>query len=132
MKSRARKKKMPSRKKTVAKHSSNTPAAAAAVPRPRRKLPEAMRAVGFDENVVADVFYALVKRLHSGRRSKRPEKLLLDAMKESFRIFYPPTRGGAASDQPGTVELVHFVPRPERTEEKPPGSGSGPGPGSAA
>jgi hypothetical protein len=83
-----------------------------------------MRAAGVDEERIAQCFAAQIDRMEAGRRTRIPGKLLLDYLKECVRILYAPARRGAESEQPTTVELVHFVPRPDRQGEKPPGSGS--------
>lgn len=92
-------------------------------PRPRVKLPEAMRAVGLDEQSLAQCLAQQVKQLKSGSKGQKriPRKLLLDYLKECVRILYAPARRGDMPEQPAKIELVHFVPRPDRSiDAKPP------------
>ncbi|HEV2489519.1 MAG TPA: hypothetical protein VGT03_06910 [Candidatus Acidoferrales bacterium] len=120
--SHAKKKRKRSRKKRATKHSPIPRAPESGAPRPRRKLPDAMRAAGVDEERIALSFAEQLDRLEGRKKTKGriPGKLLLDYLKECVRIVYAPARRGVESEQPTTVELVHFVPRPERNEQKPP------------
>lgn len=82
-----------------------------------------MREQGLDETKVAAKF----KRLLSRVDNKGHEKLMLDTLKECSKHLEPDpaARAGADSDAPVPIQLVHFVPRPEREEtpaEEPPGS----------
>jgi hypothetical protein len=93
-------------------------------PRPRKKLPDAMREAGLDEQSIAQCFAKHIRQLQSKKPPRVPRKLLLDFLKECVRILYAPSRRGDVPEQPRTVELVHFVPRPDRSNDKPPGEGS--------
>ena len=84
-------------------------------PRPRVKLPEAFRAFGLDEYAIAQFFAEQVSRMLEGKRSSIPGKLLLDWLKEAIRVIFPPARRGDIPEQPAKIELVHFVPRPDRS-----------------
>lgn len=81
-----------------------------------------MRAAGLDEDALAGYYFRQLRRIESGEKStpRVPEKMLLDVLKECTKIMFAPARREAALEQPTTVELVHFVPRPEREEPKPP------------
>src|SRR5690348_19638 len=90
-------------------------------PRPRVKLPDAMRGIGLDEHWVAQCLARHVTELQSKNPPRLPRKLLLDYLKECVRILYAPARRGDMPEQPAKIELVHFVPRPDRSNEaKPP------------
>lgn len=94
-------------------------------PKPKRKLPDAFRTMGLDEYAIASEFATQVKQIKTGKRSKVPRKLLLDYLKECVRILYAPARRGDIPERPPTIELVHFVPRPDRSgNEPPPATGS--------
>ncbi|HEV2298328.1 MAG TPA: hypothetical protein VGR72_07410 [Candidatus Acidoferrales bacterium] len=88
------------------------------------KLPDAMRAAGLDEQSLAQCFAKHIKQLQSKRPPRLPRKLLLDYLKECVRILYAPARRGDAPEQPAKIELVHFVPRPDRSNDKPAGDGN--------
>jgi len=86
------------------------------MPRSRKRrrvhLGEAMRKSGLDEYKAAETMAGLVDNLAKSDENK----LLLDALKESFRILEPARteRASVAPDAPVKVQLVHCVPRPER------------------
>ena len=93
-----------------------------AAARPRVKLPEAMRATGLDEHAIAQCFAEQLHQIREPSGAPRiSRKLLLDYLKECVRILYAPARRGDAAEQPAKIELVHFVPRPDRSNDKPPG-----------
>ena len=91
-------------------------------PRPRVKLPEAFRAVGLDEYAIAQCFAEQIQHILDPEKKPRiSRKLLLDFLKEWVRILYAPARRGDLPEQPAKIELVHFVPRPDRSGTKPDG-----------
>ena len=94
-----------------------TSAVRGAAPHPRLKLPDAFRAIGLDEQKIARCFAKHIKQMQSKKVPRAPRKLLLDWLKEAIRVLYPLARRGDAPEQPQTIELVHFVPRPDRTSD---------------
>ncbi|HKW89747.1 MAG TPA: hypothetical protein VJN21_13445 [Candidatus Acidoferrales bacterium] len=89
-------------------------------PRPRVKLPEAFRAIGLDEYGIAQCFAEQIEDIrHPDKKKRISRKLLLDFLKECVRVLYAPARRGDALEQPAKIELVHFVPRPDRSNDKP-------------
>ncbi len=76
-------------------------------------MPEALRVAGLDELR----FAKMIRRLINGL--SKPEtnfKLLLDAIKEWGRHLAPAgTAERAASDAPVPIQLIHNVPRPDRS-----------------
>lgn len=80
------------------------------------KLPDAFRAIGLDEPAIAQLFAEQLQQILEPAGAPRiSRKLLLDWLKEWARILFPLARRGDAPEQPQTIELVHFVPRPDRT-----------------
>jgi hypothetical protein len=91
-------------------------AASARGPRPRVRLGDAMREKGLDEIAAARVMARFIREVSN---KKPKDKLLLEALKEVFRVLEPVRTGDrAAPDAPVPVQLVHFVARPR--ESKPP------------
>lgn len=87
-------------------------------PRPRVKLPEAFRAIGLDEYAIAQCFAEQIEQIRNPEKKQRiARKLLLDWLKECVRILYAAARRGDVPEQPATIELVHFVPRPDRSSD---------------
>jgi len=118
---RVTKRKAWSRKKgTQGKQSAIVPAKAEtppmALPRPRIRFRNALRAVGLDEWQIAWILRGKVEQLKESKSSS-DNKLLLDYMKEAIRHLDPASAAAAANaaspDAP-TVELVHHVGRPDR------------------
>ncbi len=91
-----------------------------AAPGPRKRLPDAMREAGVDERSIAECFAKHIRQLQSKKPPRVSRKLLLDWLKEAIRIVFPPARRGAEAEQPQTIELVHFVPRPDRSGDAKP------------
>jgi hypothetical protein len=84
-------------------------------------MPDALRAAGLDENAIAQCFVEQFRQLQAKHPPRLPRKLLLDYLKECVRILYAPARRGDVPERPSTIELVHFVPRPDRNVQEPQG-----------
>jgi hypothetical protein len=87
-----------------------------ALPQARVPVDDALRAAGLGELRFAETLGLFIERVSD---KKGQEKLLLDGLKEWGRQFErtrPPER---ASDPPMVVQLIHNVPRPERSERPP-------------
>lgn len=87
----------------------------AALPRARTRLRSAMRKVGLDEwkiawllNYKIDCFAEL--------KTSSGNKLLLDYLKEAARHLDPASPRATAEQEASTIEIVHNVPRPNRSE----------------
>ena len=85
------------------------------LPRARTRLRSAMRKVGLDEwkiawllNYKIDCFAEL--------KTSSGNKLLLDYLKEAARHLDPASPRAAAEQETSTIEIVHDVPRPNRSE----------------
>jgi hypothetical protein len=78
----------------------------------RIKLSEAMRARGLDEWKLAEIFDNLIDRLEKGES----DKMLFEALKECGKVLevYPTPSKFSGGHDPVPVQLVHYVPRPER------------------
>ena len=86
-----------------------------AQPRPRIRLRSAMRAVGLDEWKIAWNLNAKVDQLSASKYAS-DTKLLLDYLKEATRHLDPASASAnAASQEAAIVEVVHQVPRPDRS-----------------
>jgi len=86
-----------------------------AQPRPRIRLRSALRAVGLDEWKIAWIVNAKVDQLTESETAG-DKKLLLDYLKEAARHLDPASASAnAASQEAATVEVVHQVPRPDRS-----------------
>jgi hypothetical protein len=94
-------------------------AKALATPRPRVKMPDALRAAGIDETRIAECFAKQIQKFEGGNEEDTAPKLLLDYLKECIRVLYPPARRWENAEKPPLFELVHFVPRPDRSDSKP-------------
>lgn len=86
----------------------------------------ALRAHGLDEHTIADTYVHVVAKLTNGTtRAGAVEKLLVDVLKEcSKRIddelaAQRASAEAAAADAPVYVQLLHAVPRPDRTAAQP-------------
>jgi hypothetical protein len=79
-------------------------------------LGEALRKSGLDEYTAAETMAGLIDNL----KTDGQDKLLLDALKESFRVLdnARAERAAAASGASVPVNLVHCVPRPGREQKK--------------
>jgi hypothetical protein len=78
------------------------------------KVAEALRVAGLDELKFTNMFRRLIYRISKPNQSA---KLLLDAIKEWGRHLAPAgTSDRAASDAPVPIQLIHNVPRPDRSE----------------
>ena len=95
----------------------NTP-----VRRPSRRsqrvtMKEAMREQGLDEQKVAATIAGTLDVLCNSVGDQGITKLLVDVLKDCARLLEPPKgEHGGLGEGPVTVELVHDVPRPERTK----------------
>lgn len=85
------------------------------LPRARTRLRSAMRKVGLDEwkiawllNYKIDCFAEL--------KTSSGNKLLLDYLKEAARHLDPASPRATAEQEAPTIEIVHDVPRPNRSE----------------
>ena len=77
------------------------------------KVAEALRVAGLDELKFANTFRRMIYRISKPNQSA---KLLLDAIKEWGRHLAPAGASErAASDAPVPIQLVHHVPRPDRS-----------------
>lgn len=91
-----------------------------AAPRPRVRMRTALRATGLDEWKIS---LALNQKVDELVRPKRKEaagtaarnKLLLDYLKEASRHLDPPSARAVAEAEAPT-EIVHDIPRADRTE----------------
>lgn len=86
-----------------------------ALPRPRIRLRNALRAVGLDEWQIAWHLKVKVDQLSESKFAS-DKKLLLEYMKEAIRHLDPAAAAvaNAASPDAPTVEIVHHVARPDR------------------
>jgi hypothetical protein len=83
---------------------------------PRTQLGDAMRKRGLDEHAIAEGYVHVVQTLTARTDSTgNVDKLLVDVLKECSRHLAPPERTGPG-DAPVFVQLIHNVPRPERSE----------------
>jgi len=88
---------------------------------------QALCAHGLDEHKIADTYVHVVAKLTKGtKRAGAVEKLLVDVLKEcSKRIddeLAAERATAAAADAPVMVQLVHAVPRPDRSAAPEPAS----------
>ena len=74
----------------------------------------ALRAVGLDEWQIAWNLKVRVDQLSESKFAS-DKKLLLEYMKEAIRHLDPAAAANAASPDASTVEIVHHVARPDRT-----------------
>ena len=88
-----------------------------ALPRPRIRLRNALRAVGLDEWQIAWNLKVKVDQLSESKFAS-DKKLLLEYMKEAIRHLDPAAAAAAnaASPDASTVEIVHHVARPDRAD----------------
>ncbi len=87
-----------------------------ALPRPRIRLRNALRAVGLDEWQIAWNLKVKVDQLSESKFAS-DKKLLLEYMKEATRHLDPAAAAAnAASPDAATVEIVHHVARPDRAD----------------
>ena len=86
-----------------------------ALPRPRIRLRNALRAVGLDEWQIAWNLKVRVDQLSESKFAS-DKKLLLEYMKEAIRHLDPAAAANAASPDVSTVEIVHHVARPDRAD----------------
>ena len=85
-----------------------------AQPRARMRLPAALRKTGLDEWKVAWLLNFKIHCLAQSAKSS-DNKLLLDYLKEAARHL-DPASSRAASQENAAIEIVHDVPRPDRSE----------------
>jgi hypothetical protein len=86
-------------------------------PRERVRIGQAMRERGLDEHLIAEMFAAVVGKLHENNSSDSGsvQKLLVDVLKECSRHLDPPREAGRdTSEGPATIILIHEVDRPVR------------------
>jgi hypothetical protein len=86
-------------------------------PRERVRIGQAMRERGLDEHLIAEMFAAVVGKLHenSSSDSGSVQKLLVDVLKECSRHLDPPREAGRESSEgPAAIILIHEVDRPVR------------------
>jgi len=89
-----------------------------ALPRPRIRLRNALRVVGLDEWQIAWNLKMKVDQLSESKFAS-DKKLLLEYMKEATRHLDPAATAAAASaasPDASTVEIVHHIARPDRTD----------------
>jgi hypothetical protein len=94
-----------------------------AAPPPRIRIGDAMRRTGLDEYKVARTLNGVVDKLSDGKAPKDTggvQELLVDVLKECSRHLDPPQSERAAPAAPAHITMVHFVPRPVRTQSQTP------------
>jgi hypothetical protein len=88
-------------------------------PRARMRLRAVMRKIGLDEWKIAWLLNFKIHVLAESRKSS-DNKLLLDYLKEAARHLDPASARAAAAQEAPAIELVHDVPRPDRTDPNEP------------
>ncbi len=84
------------------------------VPGPRVRLGDAMRVRGLDEMGAARAMRSFIGAVS---KEKPNRKLLLEALKEVFRVLEPVRAGDRpAADAPVHVQLIHYVARPRESQ----------------
>lgn len=113
----ARKPRQKDAKKSSAPRASSKKLRATALARglqPRVRLGDAMRVGGLDEMGAAR---AMRRFIGAVSREKPNRKLLLEALKEVFRVLEPVrTADRAPADAPVHVQLIHYVARPRESQ----------------
>jgi hypothetical protein len=86
-------------------------------PRPRIRLRAALRAAGLDEWKIAWNLKVKIDQLSESKFAS-DKKLLLEYMKEAIRHLDPAAAAAANAALPDapTVEIVHHIARPDRTD----------------
>lgn len=84
-------------------------------PRARTRLRSAMRRVGLDEWKIAWLLNYKIDCFAESKTSSH-NKLLLDYLKEAARHLDPASPRATAEQEASTIEIVHDVPRPNRSE----------------
>lgn len=84
-------------------------------PRAHMRLRAVMRKIGLDEWTIAWLLNFKIHVLAESRKAS-DNKLLLDYLKEAARHLDPASGRAAAAQEARTIELVHDVPRPNRTD----------------
>ncbi|HLJ40058.1 MAG TPA: hypothetical protein VKT50_01105 [Candidatus Acidoferrales bacterium] len=87
----------------------------ATLPRARIRLRSAMRKVGLDEWKIAWLLNYKIDCFAESETSS-DNKLLLDYLKEAARHLDPASPRATAEQEASTIEIVHDVPRPNRSE----------------
>lgn len=89
----------------------------ALLPRARIRLRSAMRKAGLDEWKIAWLLSYKIDRLAESTKSS-DNKLLLDYLKEAARHLDPASTRTASGHEAFEVEMVHDVPRPNRSDSE--------------
>jgi len=77
---------------------------------------QALRTHGLDEHKIADTYVHVVGKLTGGEETAGAvEKLLVDVLKECSKQIEMAQESQRGPAGPTIVQLVHNVPRPERT-----------------
>ena len=114
---RASKKKVNAQASPASNQSKSAILAKPNTPRERVRIGQAMRERGLDEHLIAEMFAAVVGKLHENNSSDSGsvQKLLVDVLKECSRHLDPPREAGRdTSEGPATIILIHEVDRPVR------------------
>ncbi len=85
------------------------------LPRPRIRLRSAMRKAGLDEWKIAWLLNYKIDCFAESETSSG-NKLLLDYLKEASRHLDPVSARATAGQGSSEIEIVHDVPRPNRSE----------------
>lgn len=85
------------------------------LPRPRIRLRSAMRKAGLDEWKIAWLLNYKIDCFAEAETSSG-NKLLLDYLKEASRHLDPASARATAGQGSPEIEIVHDVPRPDRSE----------------